>query len=215
MALPGVLGVSIRGPSPVPPALLGADLGSATRHFHWGDDITLATGTGELDPDPGFEKAERLIMDKLVGDVLVDRCGWEPEDLLLFGFGQGGALALGLASKLRMGKRVEDVGEDTQSKDKLKGRTFKGVVSIGGALPMSMVPSVSSRDKAHTPVLLCHGSSSEIIDEDAVDSIKKEFTNVKIVQWKRPDDGMPRNREEVLPMMEFFADRLRSIYGRR
>ncbi|KAH8882867.1 phospholipase/Carboxylesterase superfamily protein [Thozetella sp. PMI_491] len=210
LALPGVLGISVRGTSPLPPVLLGEPLTAGpTKHFHWGDDLTLSPHTGELDPDPGFSKAERLILDRLLGETLVQKCGWEPNDLLLFGFGQGGSLALGLASRIRVPPQVEDVTEDGKGGVERK-RVFKGVVSVGGPLPHSMVPSISAREKSKTPVLVCHGTASEAVDEDAIDTLKQEFTDVRVAKWKRPDDGVPRNRDEVLPMMQFFAERLRS-----
>lgn len=191
LSLPGVLAISVRGTSPLPPSLLsdGDDGDQAQRgHFHWGDDLTLNTTTGDLDDDPGFSKAEALIMNSLVRETLIDKCGWEMADVILFGFGQGGSLALGLASKQR-------------------GATssFKGVVSIGGPLPHSMVPTVSgAREKSKTSVLLCQ------LDGDAVDAAKKEFVDVEAVRWKRRDVAMPRDRDEVFPIMKFFADRLRA-----
>ncbi|KAJ9148370.1 Alpha/Beta hydrolase protein [Pleurostoma richardsiae] len=211
MSLPGVLAIAVRGTSPLPPSLLGDEQlsGDGTGHFHWGDDLNLAPGTGELDPDPGFDKAAGLVMDRLVRETLVGRCGWELSDILLFGFGQGGSLALGLASQARMAPRVEEVtGDGEAARD--GGRAFKGVVSIGGPLPTSMIPSISARPKARTPVLLCHGAASDAVDEDAADVVKKEFADVKVVRWRKPDDSMPRSREEMLPIMHFFADRLRS-----
>lgn len=210
IALPGVLGISVRGTSPLPPMMLGEPLDAGpTSHFHWGDDLTLAPGTGELDPDPGFDKAARLVLDRLVQGTLVEKCGWERSDVLLFGFGQGGSLALGLASTIRVGPRVEEVRDESGAAPPAPG-SFKGVVSIGGPLPPSMIPSLSAREKARTPVLVCHGSRSEVVDEDAVDLIQREFASVKVVKWKRGDDGMPQDRDEVLPMMQFFADRLSS-----
>lgn len=211
LALPGVLAIAVQGTAPLPAALLGEPLDSGPpRNFHWGDDLTLSPETGELDPDPGFDKAERLVMEKLVGEVLVEKCGWELEDVLLFGFGQGGSLALGLASKARMGKRVEEVQESVRGGDQGPGRRFKGVVSIGGPLPPSMIPSISAREKARTPVLICHGSASEAVDDEAIESLQAEFQDVKDVTWERRDDGMPRNAAEVTPMMQFFADKLRA-----
>ena len=140
-------------------------------------------------------------MEKLIGEVLVRTCGWEVGDLMVFGFGQGGALAVGLASWLRaaQGEVLGGNGE---------GRAFKGVVSVGGALPASMIPS--GVGKAKTPVLVCCGRESEAVDEDAVEVLEREFEQVQVVRWARGDDGMPRSREEVLPMMQFFAERLRS-----
>ncbi|ROW15830.1 hypothetical protein VPNG_02547 [Cytospora leucostoma] len=194
--LPGVLAISVRGISPLPPSLLGLPLDSGpTRNFHWGDDVNLAAYTDGLDADPGYSKAADLITNRLIKGTLVDHCGWELSDILLFGFGQGGSLALGLASKLR----------DTEA-----SKPFKGVVSIGGALPASMIPSVSGKSKAKTPVLICHGKSCEAVDEDAIDVLKREFVDVRDVRWKKSDSSMPSNRDEMLPIMQFFAERLRS-----
>lgn len=207
--LPGVLAISIRGISPLPPSLLGlpdADAGQPTNHFHWGDDLTLAPDTGDLDPDPGFSKAEELVLGKLIRETLVSTCGWETNDILLVGFGQGGSLALGLASKLRNPERITDVTEG----DREPGTAFKGAVSIGGPLPMSMVPTSSVRSKARTPVLVCHGRNSESLDDDALELLKKEFVDVRETKWTKPDDGMPANRQEMLPIMQFFAERLRA-----
>lgn len=150
----------------------------------------VVTGTGELDPDPGFNKAEELVLGRLVREVLVGRCGWEVGDVMVFGFGQGGSVALGLAGRLREGER------------------FKGVVSVGGG----WVGSVGRRvgGKGRTPVLVCHGRESEVLDEEGVERVREVFEDVREVRWKRGDDGMPRSREEILPVMEFFAERLRA-----
>lgn len=211
VSLPGVLAISARGVSPLAPALLGEPLDSGPpRHFHWGDDLSLAGG--ELDADPGFSKAADLITDRLIRETLVDKCGWETSDVLLYGFGQGGSLALGLASRIRMGPRVHEVsGDEGGGKaGQERGKALKGVVSVGGPLPMSMVPTVTGRPKAKTPVLVCHGSGSEAIDDEATGLIRQEFADVKVIRWRKREDSMPGSREEMLPIMQFFADRLRS-----
>ncbi|KAI1165251.1 alpha/beta-hydrolase [Nemania serpens] len=210
--LPGVLGISVRGVSPLPPALLGlpddADLAGPTANFHWGDDLALSPTTGDLDPDPGFARAEQLVLGRLVRETLVGTCGWETSDILLFGLGQGGSLVLGLASRLRNSERVVDV--TTGAAEGTPGTAFKGAVSIGGQLPFSMIPTLSARDKARTPVLVCHGRNSESLDSDAVELLRREFVDVREVKWRKTDDDMPKNREEMLPIMQFFAERLRA-----
>ncbi|RDA94464.1 hypothetical protein CP533_2233 [Ophiocordyceps camponoti-saundersi (nom. inval.)] len=183
MALPGVLAISVRGVAPLPSALLSEGDGS---NFHWGDDLTIDPGTGDIDPDPGFHRASQAIIEKLIRGVLVEYCGWELDDVILFGFGQGGSLALGLASQLR-------------------DETLKGVVSIGGPLPVSMVPTTSARVKTDTKALLCQ------LDEDMVDAVESEFKDVTVVRWKRQDVAMPCNRDEMLPIMKFLAERLRTV----
>ncbi len=226
--LPGVLAISVRGVSPLPPSLLedlpesgggggGGGGGGPTRHFHWGDDLTLspAAGAGGLDPDPGFSGAERLVLGRLVRETLLGRCGWDARDILLLGFGQGGSLALGLASRLRGGGgggRVVDVAareeEGDRRADERSLTAFKGAVSIGGPLPASMIPTAGAREKARTPVLLCRGRSSELLDDEAVGVVRGEFRDVRDVRWGRDGDGMPRNRGEMFPVMQFFAERL-------
>ncbi|XDG01987.1 hypothetical protein ABKA04_001602 [Annulohypoxylon sp. FPYF3050] len=206
--LPGVLAISVRGVSPLPPALLGnlvSGPAGPPKNFHWGDDLTISPSTGDLDPDPGFSKAEDLVFGKLIRETLIEKCGWETNDILLFGFGQGGSLALGLSSKIRQGERVVDVTEGNRA----TSTAFKGIVTIGGPLPTSMVPTISAREKSRTPVLVCHGTLSEYIDEDAIDLLKKEFADVREVKWNKPDDDMPKNKNEMLPIMQFFAERLR------
>lgn len=199
MNLPGVLAITVRGTSPLPLGI--ADGGGS----HWGDDLVLDQGTGALDADPGYGRAERLIMDKLVGEVIVGKCGWELGDILLFGFGQGGSLALGLASRLRgETPRVVDVTDAAASAPTARPAAFKGAVSIGGPLPTSMVPTVSSRPKAPTKVLVV-----QLVGE-AVAAVKREFEDVRVVNWKRREIAMPRDREEMLPIMKFLADRLNS-----
>lgn len=198
--LPGVLAISVRGVSPLPPSLLpSAD--DARGHFHWGDDINMDPAKGDLDEDPGFDKASEVVMSLLVKDILINKCGWEWSDVLFFGFGQGGSLALGIAATLAAGPRVAEI---TGPESATQARTCKGVVSIGGPLPPSMVSSVSSRKKSSTPVLLCQ------VEDEARDYVRREFADVAVVQWKRRDVAMPSNREEMFPIMKFLADRLNS-----
>jgi hypothetical protein len=197
--LPGVLGISVRGTSVLPAALMGTDVPG----YHWGDDLTVDPNTGDIADDSGFEKARKLVMEKLIQELLIEKCGWEMRDIMFFGFGQGGSLALGLAASLDTTARVTDVteGENTTAPGNKK---FKGVVSLGGPLPQPMVSTVTNRRKSRTSVLVC-----QLLEEDDIDAVKQEFDDVKVVQWKRRQMSMPIDRDEVLPLMEFFADKLR------
>ncbi|WQF86522.1 Putative phospholipase/carboxylesterase/thioesterase, alpha/Beta hydrolase [Colletotrichum destructivum] len=226
MSLPGVLSIAVRGPSPLPPSMLpdealsppsasaSASTPAGAGHFHWGDDITFDPSADSLSPDPGFSRSSALVVDRLIRDTLVSRCGWDLADIILFGFGQGGSLALGIASQLRLGPRIVDVTNAADapapSRPKRGGNphsdenTLKGVVSIGGPLPQSMVPSVSARSKCKTKACLVQ------LDDDAFDVVKEEFLDVRLVKWKRKDVAMPRDRDEMFPLMKFFAECLKS-----
>lgn len=188
MNLPGVTAIAVRGTSPLPPSLLP---GGEEGHFHWGDDVEMDPSTGDISSDPGFVKAREKVLDVLVKECLIEKFGWETEDIILFGFGQGGSLALGLSSTLA-NPRVEDASS--------KNRLFKGAVSIGGKLPPSMVSSLSGRKKARTRALLVQTE-----DEDA-EYAGREFETVRRVNWKRGGVDMPKNREEMYPIMAFLAE---------
>jgi predicted esterase len=203
LSLPGVLAISIRGTSPLPAYMLEGLETSPIPHSHWGDDLLLDEATGDIDPDPGFERAGRLVMDKLVRQTLLEKCGWEMSDIMLFGFGQGGSVALGLAAQLGAGHKGVDISEGEEEND--GGKAFKGVVSLGGLLPKSMVPSGGAKQgKRKTSVMVVQ------LDKEEVEAVEEEFADVKVVNWKRKQMSMPQEREEVLPLMHFFADRLNS-----
>ena len=92
------------------------------------------------------------------------------------------------------------------------GKEFGGVIAIGARLPASFSP-LAGKGKARTPVLVCGGSRSAQVTRSAIDRIKESFVDVEYVKWEKGDDGMMRNREETLPIMRFFARRLRSRAG--
>lgn len=157
--------------------------------FHWGDDITFDQSSGQMDFDTGFTKAVKIIKQDIIEDGLVKKCGYKPREIMLFGFGQGAMAALAAAAST-----AEELG---------------GIVSIGGPLPYSN----TNANAVKTPVLVLGGSSSTLITRTALDGLKAAFQNVEYQKWSRAGDGMPRNRDEMLPIMRFFARRLRSRAG--
>ncbi|KAK1761037.1 Alpha/Beta hydrolase protein [Echria macrotheca] len=199
--LPGVFAISVRGVNSIPASLITDSFSSSSPrgYFHWGDDLetSLSGNGGEY-----FTKARDMVLNNLVRDVLIAKCGWATRDILLFGFGQGGSFALGLASWVSSGRFEVGGGED--------GDVFRGVVAVGGRVPDSMIVGGTGNKKARTPVLVCRGRRSEVVDEEAVEVLREVFEDVQVVEWKRDEDGMPREREEVVPLMRFFADRLRA-----
>lgn len=145
-------------------------------------------GRGELELDAGFTKGlERL---RSLVDVLVEKCEYKEREVIFYGFGQGAMLALLFLQ---------------HDKDKEYG----GVVSIGGKLPAGW----RGEGKARTPVLVCAGSRSTEVTRTAVTTLKGKFGDVEYVKWDKGEDSMPRNKEEMLPVMKFFARRLRSMAG--
>ncbi|KAF3039031.1 hypothetical protein E8E12_007901 [Didymella heteroderae] len=180
--LPETACIAVQAPAPLP-----FDLGG----FHWGDDMIFDQNTGEMDMDTGFKTSTRLVLDKVVREALVGKCGYKPREIVIFGFGQGGMVGLQVAVELE----DEELG---------------GVVSIGGRLPTSV--SLKTK-KSRTPVLICRAARASAVTDSAVSKLKDAFEFVEIKDWKKNGDGMPSNREEMLPIMQFFARRLRSTKG--
>ncbi|CZT08403.1 related to Phospholipase/Carboxylesterase superfamily [Rhynchosporium agropyri] len=183
--LPETVCISIRGLNPIPPIFTGSE----TPAFHWGDDVLVDEGKGEIDPDGGFKMVES-VLGAILLKALIEECGFQARNIHFLGFGQGGMVALHLAS--------------------CREEEFGGVISIGGRLPAS---SSQSAEKCKTPILLCGGSRSPQVTRSAVDAIKARFMHVEYVKWEKGDDSMPKNRDEMLPLMKFLARRLRSRAG--
>lgn len=159
--------------------------------FHWGDDIVFKSDSGGMDLQAGFARTTETLA-RAVQGVLMDKCGYGAREVLVFGFGQGGMAALALAASLEC-----ELG---------------GVVTVGGTLPEASV-SKGGAAKRRTPVLVLGGSSASLVTTSAVRSIKDTFVSVDAVTWQRRGDGMPTSRDEMLPIMKFFARRLRSRAG--
>ena len=157
--------------------------------YHWGDDIYFDSSNGQMDVDTGFQKAAKAIKEGIITQVLVRKCGYSPRNILLFGFGQGGMAAL--ATSVRM---EEELG---------------GIISIGGPMPASC----TLIKKSMAPVLVLGGLSDTLVTRSAVNRLKTAFDTVEYHKWAKSGDGMPGNREEMLPIMKFFARRLRSRSG--
>jgi predicted esterase len=184
--LPETACLSIQGPNPIPPIFTGSDLPA----FHWGDDVLVDERQGEIELDVGFQKIEKIILEDVVKGALMQKCRFLARNILFLGFGQGGMVALHIASS----------ASDLE---------FGGVVSIGGRLPGNGKEGLKSK----TPVLVLGGSKSTQVTRSAVDGLKRRFEDVEYVKWEKGDDSMPRSREEMLPIMKFFARRLRSRAG--
>lgn len=92
-------------------------------------------------------------------------------------------------------------------------RTFGGIVSVGGTIPSSIMPV--NLPKNSTPVLLLGGKKGVFAENDVngVKKVRESFDLVETHVWQKLTDTMPKNRVETLPLMKFFARRLRSLNG--
>lgn len=177
--IPDTTCIALQGPIPLPFELGG---------FHWGDDILFDQTSGQMELDAGFTKAVVLIKKDVIEDVLVAKSGYQPREIVLFGFGQGAMAAIATALSMS-----DELG---------------GVVSIGGPRPVS-----EASKKSRTPLLVLGGSSNTCITRSSVASLQSAFEYTDYQKWNKTGDGMPQSQEEMLPIMRFFARRLKSRTG--
>jgi predicted esterase len=161
--------------------------------YQWGDDLVMDQSNGELDMDTGFKAATRLILERVIREGLINKCGYKSREIMIFGFAQGGMAGLQAAAEF-------------------EGSELGGVISIGGGLSHSL-PLKALDKKSKTPVLVCRASKGSKVTDSAVTKLKDVFDHVEVKDWKRNGDGMMSNREEMLPIMQFLARRLLSRRG--
>ncbi|GAM84033.1 hypothetical protein ANO11243_020240 [Dothideomycetidae sp. 11243] len=159
-----------------------------TTSFHWCDDVIFDSSTNGLDPDGGFKAATVLLCEKVLREGLLERCNYRPRDVVFLGLGQGGMAALTTAVSYN--------------------KELGGVISIGGSLPAEAPPS--SDPKSKTPIIVCAGTESRCVTSSAEEKLKHNFENVRLSKYKRTGDTMPQGRDEMLPIMQFLASRLRT-----
>ncbi|KAF2090681.1 phospholipase/Carboxylesteras-like protein [Saccharata proteae CBS 121410] len=184
LSLPETVSIAIRAPKPLPFDLPG---------FHWGDDIVFDQSSGAMDVDTGFNSSTKMLADDVIRNTLIEKCGFRGREIILFGFAQGAMAALNVAAEMG-------------------GEELGGVVSVGGALPHS-APLQPIDKKCRTPIIVCRAASNSAVTDSSVARLKDTFEFVEVKDWKRKGDGMPGNRDEMLPIMQFFARRLRSTQG--
>lgn len=193
--LPETTIITIQAPAPLP-----FDLGG----FHWGDDVSFDSRTGALDMDAGFKRSTTLLANDVIRQTLLQKCGYQLREIMILGFGQGGMAGLSVARELGSAKSDAKDGQGQVS------GALAGVISIGAPYALSG-PRAGAKNRS--PVLLVAGRDSEVVSDGAVRRTKEVFEFVEVSRYARRGDGMPSNREEMFPVMQFFARRLRSRQG--
>ena len=179
MSLPETVCIALQAPHPMPFGMGG---------FHWGDELQFDEATGTIQPDTGFSKSQKLIVNEIIEQALLEKCKYSPQEILILGLGQGGTTALAAAAA-----GPHELG---------------GIVSLGGPSPKGITSGFHS-----TPTLVCGGIRDSAITPSSLKRQRSVFQNTEEQRWQRAGDGMPRSREEMLPIMQFLARRLRSRHG--
>ncbi|KIJ51440.1 hypothetical protein M422DRAFT_58933 [Sphaerobolus stellatus SS14] len=152
---------------------------------------------GELlskpNPTAVLEFLEKLL------DHLVRDCHWQPNNIHLFGFGQGGSVAVELGLrwwKLRGGEQAET--------------RLGSIVSIAG--PLLSYPTIPK--PCTTPVAVFYREDSESTKLSAGDltALRRGYGSIQEIKGSR-GEGMPRNRSEWEGIMRFWSSYLSRRMG--
>ena len=144
--------------------------------YHWAD------ANGAL--DEGFIGTSKVILEDIVRDGLLAKCGFHPQNIVIVGHGQGGMAALAATACWNC---IE----------------FGGVVSLGG--PMPAYVRLPSNIKAKTSALIYGGG----ITPAALQQIQENFSSTDHHNSPSGNDTIPVSDQEIAPLLEFFAHRLR------
>ena len=145
--------------------------------YHWADAAGEAT----------FIQTSTVILDQVIKDVLMSKCRFHPQNIVILGYGEGGMAALAAAASWQ-------------------GFELGGVVSIGGPIPnyVQMEPGV----RAKTPALIIGGALGEI-NAAALQVVQESFIYINTDIRKGEHDLIPETQEQLKPLWDFLAHRLR------
>jgi len=160
---------------------------------------------GELLDNPNPSPALDLLSQVL--GYLTDHgeggCKWPADRIHLFGFAQGGSVAL--EAGLRWWKSKSNVNSQSYATSSGLG----SIVSISGPLLSYPTLNSSSADaRCPTPVLLVHRppQAEDALPAGSVAAVKKGYRDVS--ESKLLKSGMPSSKEEWEPIMRFWSQRL-------
>ncbi|KAJ3759682.1 hypothetical protein EV360DRAFT_94015 [Lentinula raphanica] len=152
---------------------------------------------GELidrpNPTPALEILSRVFKH------LIEDCSWPSDRIHLFGFAQGGSVALELGIKFW---RQQQENSDQPSSSSSLG----SIVSVSG--PPLSYPTLSSLSP--TPVLAVYRpppAEPSLAPADLT-AIKKAFRVVQEAKLGARGPGMPSSKDEWEPIMRFWSEKL-------
>ena len=156
---------------------------------------------GELLDRPNPTPAIELL--RTVLDHLVDECHWPPQRIHLFGFAQGGTVAVETCLQWWRSELEKQRQTDSQHVPCPLGT----VVTVCG--PLLSYPTLLK--PCTTPLLVFQRPppSELALSGGAMTDFKKGYSH--LIETTMPGDGMPRSRQEWEPIMRFWSERL----GRR
>ena len=158
-------------------------------------------------------------IDQLIRIHLVNECGWQLEQIFLFGFSQGGTMALDYLYWLNEEQKQASLGGVVAVSSQIHGARRKSI--LGKRKDVNSGDIISYAIK--TPILLIHGEKDTTIPAksylESVQCLKKsmlgEFVETNLTYCKFPNRGheMLRgtNKDEMKLFYNFMANNLNGV----
>ncbi|KAK9819687.1 hypothetical protein WJX72_001109 [[Myrmecia] bisecta] len=187
MVLPQTASLAVAGPMEIPET--GGGSAWITCYDEEWDEIQPSPA--ERRRIDSLAKTRGLLMELL--DKLHSQCGWPYRRMHLFGFSQGGTVALDLAKTCRGEKRLGSC------------------VSISGALMEEQLYGAADKaaPKSGTPVLITHGDHDDTVTrahmKECVVRLKEEGCDVEFETLSDKGHGMLSSEAEMRLIMAFWA----------
>ncbi|KAJ7594191.1 hypothetical protein C8J56DRAFT_926154 [Mycena floridula] len=186
--LPQTAVLSLRAPEQVPFL--------EEKAFQW---YTSFDVLGDLLDRPNPTSAVELLLKVVIR--LVEQHGWSAHQIHLFGFGQGGSLAVEFGLKWWKGLQIQPA-ESTQT-------AIGSIITISG--PLLSYPTLNSL--CPTPLLVVDrpAPSETAMPAGSMAAFRKGYQSLVEVKLDGQRAGMPSSKEEWQPIMAFWSEKL----GRR
>ena len=160
---------------------------------------------GEPIVHPNPEAGVSLLRDVI--SHLTSTCSWKTQQIHLFGFAQGGSVAIETSVAIWKSRpRLLPGGEQSEAEAEANA-TLGSVISIGG--PPLLHHAISTQ--CPTPLLFLHRTAPSSLALDGAGtqlaSLRKLFGKLREVKLES-GESMPASREEWTPVMEFWSERL-------
>merc|ERR1712037_1077110 len=169
-----------------------------------------------IEPRPGeqrrlssLERSAALLAESL--DTLVGMCGWALPEIFLFGYGQGGTVALDLLlnpSPCRGLGGVVGIATEVLPERLWKRRASNAREQTKPVEPPSVLLIHGALD-ACTPV-----SAAEASAESLFEALGEEHVHLRIFAERRGEMLRSDDPKEILCLMEFLSENLHGV-GRR
>ncbi|KAI0795756.1 hypothetical protein C8Q75DRAFT_791424 [Abortiporus biennis] len=136
---------------------------------------------------------------------LTEDCAWPPEKIHMFGFAQGGSVAVEFGIRWWKNELEKQRKQQKDTETPYTPKALGSIVTVAG--PLLSYPTLSK--PSSTPILAIYRPypAETTLSPSALSDLKKAYTYCHDVAIGS-GEGMPRSKEEWEPIMRFWSEKL-------